>query len=242
MISSPALVTGAARGIGAAIAAELHAQGCRVILLDSDPHVAQTAADLPGSIPCTVDVRDTAAIEAFLDARGLLPEVVVNNAAIAPRRDSLSLDLQLLEEVMAINLHAPVLLCTAVAARLADAGRPGAFVNVSSVNALRGQPEMLPYNASKAALVSVTQTLAVELAPLGIRVNAVLPGSTRTEIWETGGWSEDDRSAIAALNLLNRLAEPAEIARAVAFLASDDASFVTGHTLIADGGLTVRMP
>jgi NAD(P)-dependent dehydrogenase (short-subunit alcohol dehydrogenase family) len=186
-------------------------------------------------------VRDADAIAHWLDGRGIVPNILINNAAVAPRVPALDLDAGVLDDVMSVNFRAPVLLSTLVARRLAAAGRGGSFVNVASVNGLRGQPEMLHYNASKAALISATQTLAVEFAPLGIRVNAVLPGSTHTEIWEEGGWGEDVRAEIASHNLLKRLAQPSEIAAAVAFLASDAASFITGHSLVADGGLTVRM-
>lgn len=244
MPAHTALVTGAARGIGFAVATELAERGMRVIVCDRSRAAADSAAArLPGGLGLgmAADVRDTATIGAWLDDAGIVPDVLVNNAAIAPRKAALELDADFLDEVMAVNYRAPVLISTLVARRLIDAGRGGSFVNVSSVNALRGQPEMLHYNASKAALVSATQTLAFELAPHGIRVNAVLPGSTHTEIWEEGGWSDELRAEIAAQNLLKRLAEPSEIAAAVGFLASDASSFVTGHPLVADGGLTVRM-
>ncbi len=234
------LVTGAARGIGFAIAEWFASRDRRVIVCDIHEDAAREAAErLPGALPLGADVRDTATVAAWLDDRGLAPRVLVNNAAIAPRRAAADLGATELDEVLAVNVRGPVLLAAMIAERRAGSG--GAIVNVASVNALRGQPEMLAYNASKAALVSATQTLAVELAPLSFRVNAVLPGSTHTEIWEEGGWSDADRAAIADKNLLRRLAEPREIAEVVGFLSSDAASFVTGHALVADGGLTVRM-
>jgi NAD(P)-dependent dehydrogenase (short-subunit alcohol dehydrogenase family) len=239
-----ALVTGAARGIGFAIASALVDSGWRVVACDVDPDSVRLALDrLPpnSALGLCADVRDTAAIENWLDQAGLVPELLVNNAAIAPRRATFELDAEFLDEVYSVNFRAPVLLAVALASRLIAVNRPGSIVNIASVNALRGQPEMLHYNATKAALVSATQTLAVEFAPHGIRVNAVLPGSTRTEIWSDGGWSDEIRERIAGSNLLKRLAEPSEIAATVVFLASSAASFMTGHSLIVDGGLTVKM-
>jgi NAD(P)-dependent dehydrogenase (short-subunit alcohol dehydrogenase family) len=118
--------------------------------------------------------------------------------------------------------------------------RSGVIINVASVNAFRGQPEMLAYNASKAALVSLTKTLSVELGPHGVRAVCVCPGSVNTPIWDRGGW-DDERDAMAQTIPLRRFADPAEIAAVVAFLASDDASFITGCAIVADGGLTARM-
>jgi NAD(P)-dependent dehydrogenase (short-subunit alcohol dehydrogenase family) len=234
-----ALVTGSARGIGLAIATRLQADGAATVLCDVDKDALAEASESLGGVPAFAgDVLDVETLGAWLSEQNLLVDILVNNAAIAPRVASLELTPEILGEVMAVNFEAPVHLARLVAARLIEAGRAGAIVNVSSVNAYRGIPEMLPYNASKAAMVSATTTLAVEWADHGIRVNAVLPGSTRTRIWEEGGFTEEERAAFAARNPLRRLAEPSEIAAAVAFLASDEASFITGHALVADGGLT----
>lgn len=234
-----ALITGGARGIGLAIATRLKADGAAVVLVDVDKDALTEASATLGGVPTFAgDVQDTETLGAWLKEEDLLIDILVNNAAIAPRVTSLELTPEILGEVMAVNFEAPVHLACFVANRLIQAGRTGAIVNVSSVNAYRGIPEMLPYNASKAAMVSATTTLAVEWADHGIRVNAVLPGSTRTRIWEEGGFSDEERAAFAARNPLRRLAEPSEIAAAVAFLASDESSFVTGHALVADGGLT----
>jgi NAD(P)-dependent dehydrogenase (short-subunit alcohol dehydrogenase family) len=234
-----ALITGGARGIGLAIATRLKADGAAVVLVDVDKDALTEASETLGGVRTFAgDVQDVETLGEWLKDEGVLVDILVNNAAIAPRVTSLELTPAILGEVMAVNFESPVHLACLVANRLIEAGRTGTIVNVSSVNAYRGIPEMLPYNASKAAMVSATTTLAVEWADHGIRVNAVLPGSTRTRIWEEGGFSDEERAAFAARNPLRRLAEPSEIAAAVAFLASDESSFVTGHALVADGGLT----
>jgi NAD(P)-dependent dehydrogenase (short-subunit alcohol dehydrogenase family) len=240
-----ALITGAARGIGLAIAQRLQSDGATVLICDTlTEQLEQAGAKLSGSTEVfrhSGDVRDIAAIEAWLNDLDRWPDILVNNAAIAPRASALALEAALLSETMEINFVAAVRLSQLVAGRLIAHGKPGAIVNIASVNAFRGQPELLHYNASKAALVSATKTLAAEWACHGIRVNAVCAGSTWTDIWEEGGFSDEDKKRFAAKNPLGRFAQPSEIAAAAAFLVSDDASFVTGDALIADGGLTVLM-
>jgi NAD(P)-dependent dehydrogenase (short-subunit alcohol dehydrogenase family) len=237
-----ALVTGGARGIGAAIARRLHSVGARVVLVDLNAQaVAKAAADLggePGALALAADVRDADGIGAWLDDHGLLPDILVNNAAIAPQYPALDLPGPVLSDVLSVNVEGPVGLAQAVARRLIAAGRPGSIVNVSSVNAYRGIAGMLAYNASKAALLGASRTMAVEWAPHGIRVNAVCPGTTRTEIWDEGNFTDEERQAFADKNAMKRVADPDEIAAAVAFLASDEASFMTAAELVADGGLT----
>lgn len=235
-----ALVTGAARGIGAAIARRLHEAGALVVLVDVNAdNVAKTAADLggePNVLSLGADARDAEGIAAWLDERGLVPDILVNNAAIAPPHPALELPPRVLSEVLSVNVEAPVHLARAVARRLIEAARPGSIVNIASVNAYRGIPEMLAYNASKAALLAASRTMAVEWAPHHIRVNAVCPGTTRTEIWDEGNFTDEERQAFADKNAMKRVADPSEIAAAVLFLASDEASFVTASELVADAG------
>jgi NAD(P)-dependent dehydrogenase (short-subunit alcohol dehydrogenase family) len=237
-----ALVTGGARGIGAAIARRLHAAGARLVVVDINAdNAAKAAADLGGEpdvLSLAADVRDADAIAAWLDERGLVPDILVNNAAIAPSHPALDLPPAVLSEVMSVNFEAPVHLARAIADRLIASGRPGSIVNVASVNAYRGIPAMLAYNSSKAALLGASRTMAVEWAPHGIRVNAVCPGTTRTEIWDEGDFTDEERQAFASKNAMKRVADPDEIAAAVLFLASDDASFITAAELVVDAGLT----
>ncbi|WP_245647040.1 SDR family NAD(P)-dependent oxidoreductase [Microtetraspora niveoalba] len=239
-----ALVTGAARGIGKAVAARLAAEGARVTACDVQGDLLAAAVaeigaygEIEGRV---VDVADHAAVAELLAAHGGPYDVLVNNAAIAPRIALDELRPDDLREVLRVNVEAAVFLSREAGRAMRAAGR-GSIVNVASVNALRGQPDMLHYNASKAALVSATQTLAVEYAGDGVRVNAVCPGSTWTEIWEEGGWGEEDRARFTGRIPLRRFARPDEIAAVVAFLAGNDASYVTGHALVVDGGLTVGM-
>jgi NAD(P)-dependent dehydrogenase (short-subunit alcohol dehydrogenase family) len=237
-----ALVTGAGRGIGAAIARRLHGEGARLVLVDLNAdNAAKTAADLggePDALWLAADVRDADGIGAWLDERGLVPDILVNNAAIAPPHDALDLAPEALTEIMSVNFEAGVHLSRLVARGLIGAGRPGSIVNVASVNAFKGIPTMLAYNASKAAMLAASRTLAVEWAPHRIRVNAVCPGTTRTEIWDEGDFTDEERQAFADKNAMKRVADPDEIAAAVLFLASDEASFVTAGEFVVDGGLT----
>lgn len=237
-----ALVTGGARGIGAAIVHRLEAAGARVLAVDlREAELEALTGSTTGRVECLAsDVRDLDRLRAWLESREAWPDILVNNAAVAPRRPVLELDRETLETVLDVNLVSPVLLTRLVVGRLLDQGRTGTVINVASVNAYRGHPDLLPYNAAKAALLSVTRTLSTELGPRGIRVNAVCPGSTWTEIWPEGGFTEEDRERYARTNPLGRFAEPDEIARVVEFLASTDASFVNGAEIVADGGLTSR--
>lgn len=237
------LVTGAARGIGLAVARRAVRDGARVLMCDvlgDVLHGAASTVDGPAETLST-DVRDTDRIGAWLDGRDTWPDVLVNNAAIAPRTPIAELGEDLLSTTFAVNVVAAVRLSQLVAARLIDDGRPGSIVNVSSVNAYRGHPDLLHYNASKAALLSATRTMASAWARHGIRVNAVCPGSTDTGIWAEGGFSQDDRDSAAARNPMGRFADPDEIAEVVAFLAGQRSSFVTGAELVADGGLMVSI-
>ncbi|WP_405394152.1 SDR family NAD(P)-dependent oxidoreductase [Microbispora hainanensis] len=237
-----ALVTGAARGIGRAVAARLAAEGARVTACDVQAErLAATVAELDGEVePLVADVADHAAMARLIGERPAPYDVVVNNAAVAPRIPLADLRPEDLRETLRVNVEAAVFIGREAGRAMCAAGR-GSIVNVASVNAMRGQPDMLHYNASKAALVSATQTLAVEYARFGVRVNAVCPGSTWTEIWEESGWDEETKAHFTGRIPLHRFAAPAEIAAAVAFLAGDDASYVTGHALVVDGGLTVGM-
>jgi len=240
-----ALVTGGARGIGKAIVSRLVAEGATVVICDvRDDQLQETVIELGGNSSnvsgLCVDVGDLERITAMLDDFDHPLDILVNNAGIAPRIDLRNLTPEDLDEVFRVNFRSAVFLSRAVGAAMCRAGS-GSIVSISSVNAFRGQPEMLHYNTSKAALVSMTLTMAIEFAGSGVRVNCVCPGSTRTEVWEDGGWRESERREFADKIPMRRFAVPAEIAAGVAFLASDDASYITGQALVIDGGLTVRM-
>jgi NAD(P)-dependent dehydrogenase (short-subunit alcohol dehydrogenase family) len=238
------LVTGAARGIGRAICERMCAEGAYVIMCDVvDAALDQAVDAMPVGTATSLhaDVRDTAAIASWLDEHDAWPDVLVNNAAIAPRTRIAELDADLLADTFAVNATAGIMLAQRVGGRLIESGSKGSIVNVASVNAYRGHAELLHYNASKAAMLSATRTLAAAWGQHGVRVNAVCPGSTWTDIWQEGGFSQADRDDYASRNPMRRFAQPLEIAEAVLFMASDRASFVTGAELVADGGLLVNI-
>ncbi|MBO4252953.1 SDR family NAD(P)-dependent oxidoreductase [Streptomyces griseorubiginosus] len=237
------LVTGAARGIGAAVARRLAEEGARVLLTDADPtEVEKTAGALrerglaTEALAC--DVGDRAAVEAAVahavDAFGSL-DVLVNSAA------SCTPDTPLFEDGpdeawardLDITLTGAYRCCRAALPHLAASGR-GAIVSIGSVNG-RMDFGNQAYSAAKAGLASLTRTLAGRAAGRGVRVNLVVPGTVRTSAWEG---REDDLEALRPLYPLGRVGEPEDIAAAVAFLASRDAAWITGTELTVDGGLT----
>ncbi|MFE6196192.1 SDR family NAD(P)-dependent oxidoreductase [Streptomyces sp. NPDC057838] len=237
------LVTGGARGIGAATARRLAQEGARVLLADQDPRAAaRTAATLREAglhaegIAC--DVADRPSVEAAVthaaDAFGSL-DVLVNCAAHC------SPDAPLFEDEpdeswardLDVTLTGAYRCCRAALPHLAASGR-GAIVSIGSVNGLQDFGNHA-YSAAKAGLGSLTRTLAGHAAARGVRVNLVVPGTVRTSAWEG---RDDDLEAVRGLYPLGRVGEPEDIAAAVAFLASSDASWITGTALVVDGGLT----
>ncbi len=239
-----ALVTGAARGIGRAIAARLLAEGAAVTIVDADGDAARTtAAELAamGQVAAVhADLGDPAAIPAAIAAcrRSLGGiDVVVNNAGTFSRAPIGEISPDDFDRVFAVNTRAPLLI---VQAALDDlrASPAGRVVNIASMAARKGTPGESVYAASKAALVALTRIAAQELGPDGITVNAVCPGYVLTDL------GADTRSAAdvanwQALSPLGRLASTSDVAAAVAFLASDDASYLTGVALDVTGGMTM---
>ncbi|KFG71760.1 SDR family NAD(P)-dependent oxidoreductase [Streptomyces mutabilis] len=237
------LVTGAARGIGAATARRLAEEGARVLLTDVDlPAARRTAGELTEqgleaeAFPC--DVTDRASVEAAVahavDTLGTL-DVLVNNAYACTPDAPLFEDEP--DEVWArdldVTLTGAYRCCRAALPHLAASGR-GAIVSVGSVNGLQDFGNHA-YSAAKAGLASLTRTLAGHAATRGVRVNLVTPGTVRTTAWEG---RDEDLAAVRGLYPLGRVGEPEDIAAAVAFLASRDAAWITGTTLVVDGGLT----
>lgn len=237
-----AVVTGAARGIGLAIAERLVAEGARVLLSDIDPVVADEAARL-GQPHALTDVSDSAAIDALFasadQALGRL-DILVNNAGVIGRAIKLAdLAESEFDRVMAINVKA-ALLATQAAARRMTPRRSGAVVNVASVAAILAGGDQIPYSVSKSALKQLTATTALSLAPYGIRVNAVGPGPVATPMASAVvGADGEAMQRVLSRVPLGRLGRPEEIAAIAAFLASDDASYITGQTIFADGGRLV---
>jgi 3-oxoacyl-[acyl-carrier protein] reductase len=231
-----AVVTGAGQGIGRAVAERLVEDGFEVLGLDVNGEQLDALATATGCRTAVVDVADPAQTAQVAE---LAPDcrVLVNNAAIQRYHDLLHTSPQEMREVLDINVMGPVLMAQSLVPVIAANGG-GSVVNMSSITSRAHAASTSLYPASKAAMNQLTQAMAVEFGPMGVRVNAVGPGTVLTE--GTAGHYGDDaaRAAIAGVLPLGRMGAPEDIANAVAFLVSDEASWVTGQTLFVDGGYT----
>jgi 3-oxoacyl-[acyl-carrier protein] reductase len=239
-----AVVTGAGRGLGAAIASELAGAGMSVVVADRDEALARdSAARLSAAgrraTAAVVDVSDAERVRALFEGiaaeHGRL-DVLVNSAGVGAVAPSHSLGLDVWSRTLAINLTG-TFLCAQAAARLMRPAGRGVIVNIGSVFAATGMPMRAAYAASKHGVVGLTKVLATEWARDGVRVVAVDPAYVRTALDDAdrrdGDYTEAD---IARRTPMGRYAEPAEVARVVAFVASDEASFITGSQIAVDGG------
>ena len=245
-----AVITGAAQGIGAACARAFADEGAHVVVADMNEVggaalVRDIAAAGGTAIFCRSDVGEKREVERLIahavEHFGRL-DVLVNNAGIVHAAEFVELAEQDFDRVLRVNLKG-AFLCGQVAARqmLAQAARAdgsrGVVINMSSVNAVLAIANQVPYTVSKGALNQLTKVMAISLAPKGIRVVGIGPGSIATELLKTAVLTnEAAKSRILARTPLGRLGEPEEIARVAVFLASDDASYLTGTTLYPDGG------
>jgi NAD(P)-dependent dehydrogenase (short-subunit alcohol dehydrogenase family) len=238
-----ALVTGASRGIGAAIATSYAAAGANVVLSSRKAEALdEVAATLPSEHVMTFAAnagepdQAEACVQATVERFGAV-DILVNNAATNPYMGpSIDIDLGRYDKTFQVNLRGPLVWTQAAwQATMRDHG--GVVINVASIGGIRGEAGIGIYNTTKAGLIHLTETLAADLAP-GVRVNALAPGLVKTHfaraLWEPA------EEAVAKTVPLRRLGEPEDIAQAALFLASDWASWITGHTLVVDGGALIR--
>jgi glucose 1-dehydrogenase len=241
-----AIVTGGAHGIGLAIAQRYVAEGAKVVIADVDTVAGEAASKDIGTARCNfvrTDVghkadADRLVAEAFRLFGGL--DVLVNNAGIVHGADFLDIAEADFDRVLRVNLKGAFLVGQAAARRMVaeiSAGKPpGAIVNMSSVNATLAIPNQVPYCVSKGGLSQLTKVMALSLAPHGIRVNAIGPGSIMTDILRAVGSDREAKRRILSRTPLGRIGEPEEIASVAVFLAGKDSSYITGQTVYADGG------
>ncbi len=245
-----AIVTGGASGIGYAIAEHFLGKGARVAIADIDQDRGDRAVrelSKLGEIRFVrTDVGNRADVDALLaaaiDAFGAV-DILVNNAGIVHAADFLDISEEDFDRVLRVNLKGSFLTGQAVARHMVErvkaGGKPGAIVNMSSVNAVFAIANQVPYSVSKGGINQLTKVMALGLAPHGIRVNAIGPGSIMTEMLASVNADPAAKNRILSRTPLGRIGEPAEIASIAAFLASDGASYITGQTIYADGG---RLP
>jgi NAD(P)-dependent dehydrogenase (short-subunit alcohol dehydrogenase family) len=233
-----ALVTGASKGIGRAIASTLAASGAKVMLSSrKQAALDEAAATMDGEVVTfAANAGDPEQAEACVAAtveRFGRVDILVNNAATNPYQGpTIDVDLSRYDKTFQVNLRGP-LVWTQLAHRASMAEHGGSVINIASVGGLSVEPSIGVYNTTKAGIIYLTRTLAAELGPQ-VRVNAIAPGLVRTDfaraLWET------HEEALARRLPTRRLGEPEDIAGAALFLASDLASWITGHTLVVDGG------
>ncbi|MEL6346097.1 MAG: glucose 1-dehydrogenase [Myxococcota bacterium] len=244
------LISGGSRGIGEAIARACARAGAKVAIASRKKEGIEAAAAriqdaVPGAavVPFVAHMGQPDAIAALVnDAEAALGplDAIVNNAATNPYfGPMIGTEGRAWDKTFEVNSRGPFELIRNFAQRCVAASRPGAIVNISSIAGIRGAPFQGVYGMTKAAMVSMTQTLAIELGGANIRVNAIAPGLVETRLAAAIVSNDAIKERIVQATPLGRYAQPDEIAGAAVFLISDAASFITGHTLVVDGGLTI---
>jgi 3-oxoacyl-[acyl-carrier protein] reductase len=238
------LISGGTSGIGAAAAERFVEEGCQVFVGGLDEEEMDSALRALGgvtglAVDVSLEAEATALVEAATRTMGGL-DVLVNNAGTAWREPFVAITAESWDRMVAVNLRGMFLVARAAARVLIDQATGGSIINMSSVNGLSAEADYAHYNATKGGVLMLTRTMAVELGRHGIRVNALCPGYVETPLNAqiAEGLGIDNFAAQYALERipLGRTGQPAEVAAAYAFLASDDASFVTGSHLVVDGG------
>jgi glucose 1-dehydrogenase len=236
-----AIVTGGAQGIGRACVEALIDSGARVAIADLKlAEGATTAAAFPDkAIAIECDVADPKSVTGMIDRaeKELGPiTVLVNNAGIAIGEDFLSVSVESFQKVLSVNLLGSFVATQTVAKRMIAQGLKGSIVNMSSINAVLAIPAIASYCASKGGVAQLTKAAALALAPHGIRVNAVGPGSIMTDMLRGVASDPAAMRNVMSRTPLGRIGDPIEIGNVVAFLASDKSSYITGETIFVDGG------
>jgi NAD(P)-dependent dehydrogenase (short-subunit alcohol dehydrogenase family) len=244
LVDRVAVVTGGASGIGRATARRLAAEGAHVVIGDLDPTTGKAAADEVGGLFVQVDVTSPEQVDALfqaaVDTYGGL-DIAFNNAGISPPDDDsiLTTGLDAWRRVQEVNLTSVYLCCKAAIPHMQTRGR-GSIINTASFVARMGAAtSQISYTASKGGVLAMSRELGVQFAREGIRVNALSPGPVNTPLLQELFAKDPERAARRLVHIpMGRFAEPEEIAAAVAFLASDDASFITANEFLVDGGIS----
>lgn len=246
-----AIITGGAKGIGLACAERFARDGAKVVIADIDESEGETSCEairaaggeatfLNCDVSKKLDVRNMVA--AVVDLHGSV-DILINNAGIIVGGDFLDISEKDFDQVIKVNLKGAFLVGQTVARQMVTqieaGGQPGSIINMSSVNAVLAIPTQVPYTVSKGGVNQLTKIMALSLAPHNIRVNAIGPGSIMTDILKSVANDKEANDRIMSRTPLGRIGDPAEIASIAAFLASPDASYITGQTIYADGG---RLP
>jgi NAD(P)-dependent dehydrogenase (short-subunit alcohol dehydrogenase family) len=239
-----AVVTGGGSGIGLATVRRLAAEGARVVVADIDADSGKVAADEVGGLFVRTDVTDASQVNALfqaaVDTYGSL-DIAFNNAGISPPDDDSILDtgIEAWQKVQTVNLTSVYLCCKAAIPHMLAGGR-GSIINTASFVAVMGAAtSQISYTASKGGVLAMSRELGVQFARQGVRVNALCPGPVNTPLLQELFAKDPERAQRRLIHVpMGRFAEPSEIAAAVAFLASDDSSFMTASSFLVDGGIS----